>query len=104
MSSHRRKIGKKFVIKKKNFTKHNVFIRSKKVIRFFTSINYKSTIKDVLNRLLYFFLIFMVFPITSIFIVGTLGKENLNYLHIGKHIFCIYCQFNIICKNYVIEI
>lgn len=82
MSSHRRNIGKKRVIKNKPFTKHDLSIRYKKTTRFFSSISYKSTIKDTLNRLLYFFLIFLVYPISSIFMVGTLGKGNLNYLHI----------------------
>ena len=82
MSSRKRKMGKSSVINKRHSTKHNAPIRYKKAIRFFSSINYKSTIKDLLNRLLYFFLILVVYPISSIFIAVTLGKGNLSHLHI----------------------
>ena len=82
MNSHKHKTRKKSFIKKRNSIKQNISIRYKNVTRFFSSINYKSTSKDILNRLLYFFLIFVVYPLSSIFIVVALGKGNLNYLHI----------------------
>ncbi|KKG69849.1 hypothetical protein DU43_18420 [Methanosarcina mazei] len=80
MSSRRRKTGKKNVIKKSHFTRPNNFPIKKKIVSFISSIKYKSIIKDVFNRLLYFFLIFVVYPISSTFIVVSLGKGNLNYL------------------------
>jgi len=82
MNSHKHKTRKKSFIKKRNSIKQNVSIRYKKVIRFFSSINYRSTIKDLLNRLLYFFLILVVYPISSIFLFSLLEKGILHSLNI----------------------
>lgn len=82
MNSHKHKTRKKSFIKKRNSIKQNVSIRYKKVIRFFSSINYKSTIKDLLNRLLYFFLILVAYPISSIFLFSLLVKGILHSLNI----------------------
>lgn len=69
MSSHTHKFEKKCVIKKKQFTKHNKL----------SSINFKSMIKNVLNRFLYFCLV-LVLSIIDIIMVGRVLKGNLNYL------------------------
>lgn len=82
MSSRRRNMGRKNVAKKRYLTKQRKIPGYKNIILFFSSINYNLIIKDMLNRLLYIFLIF-VFSIIAIFIMLIIfGNEDLNYLHI----------------------
>lgn len=78
MSPRRHNIQKKRVIKKKNFTRRSK-LPYRNISLFFSSINYNSVIKDVLKRLLYFFLTLVIFPIISVFIVGALLRGNVHY-------------------------
>lgn len=98
MSSHRHNIKKKGLIKKRRFTKHSKLSIYKNIILFFSSTNYNSITKNVLNGLLYFFLVLVVFPIIAIFMVGTLEKANLDYSNIISIFFAFIINLLIFAK------
>lgn len=98
MSSLRGKTGKKSVIKKSHFTRPNNFPIKKKIVSFISSINYKAIIKDIFNRLLYFFLIFLIFPIISVFMWLMLIKGNLNFINIISLLFTFILNLMVFAK------
>lgn len=103
MSSRRHKMKNKSVIKKKHFTKPNNFPIKKKIISFISSFNYNSIIKDIFNRLLYFFFNFFSLSNYFCFYVACTVKGKLTCCKYYKYTFYICFKLNGICKNHVLE-
>lgn len=98
MSSRRNKMNKKSVIKKRYFTKLNNLPIKKNIILFISSLNYSSIINYLFDRLLYLFLMFLVFPIISVFMWLVLLRGDLHFINIISVFFTFVLNLMVFAK------